>query len=95
VEEEAVGWGCGVAKGGKGTEAGDGGEGRGVVGGGEEAELVGDVAFGGVEEIAGLSNGVADAEFVGWGAGKGNTESGGAIKGKVVAGGGADVREEG
>jgi hypothetical protein len=95
VEEEAVGWGCGVSKGGKGTEAGDGGKGHGVVGRGEEAELVDDVAFGGVEAITGFSNGGADLEFVGWGAGKGDTKSGSAIEGKGVASGGADVREEG
>jgi hypothetical protein len=95
VEEEAVGRGCGVPKGGKGREAGDCGECRGVVSGGEGAEQVGDVAFGSMEEIAGVANGGADADFVGRGAGKGNTKSGGAIEGKVVAGGGADEREEG
>jgi hypothetical protein len=64
VEEEAAGWGCGVSKGGKGTEAGDCGKDCGVVGGGEGARQVSDVALRSMEKIAGVANGGADLEFV-------------------------------
>jgi hypothetical protein len=53
------------------------------------------VAFGGMEEISRVANGGANVEFVGRGAGKGDTKTGDAIESEFVVGGGADVREEG